>query len=205
MSRTTVYKFVYFSEATAIAIVVFWLFVHFQLSSVWAALIPLALFVPGRILGFFWRDLLRGLRLLRQKQFSESKRHSLLFLEQLRRRPWMKHLIWLGSGSYTRDPEVMALNNLGAAEMMLGEIDAARENLQASIDLDPKCPLAYFNMHNLHKLLGDEYAAAEWLAKARERGFGTGPSDRAVQASQARFAERSGKGVAPSLSDPNPE
>jgi tetratricopeptide (TPR) repeat protein len=141
-------------------------------------------------LGFFWRDLLRGLRLLNEKQYAESKRHSELFLVDVRQRPWLKKLIWLGSGSYSRDPEAMALNNLGAAEIKLGDVDSAREHLDASIAVDSLNPLPFFNIGSLYTVLGDQDAAATWFKKAVALGYSQSIVDRIVMSSQRRFAKK---------------
>jgi tetratricopeptide (TPR) repeat protein len=167
---------------------------YFHLTVFGALVLALGLFVPGRILGFFWRDLLRGLRFLHEKRYVESKRHSELFLAKVEKRPWLKKLIWLGSGSYSRDPEALALNNLGAAELMLSELDSAREHLNASIAVDSLNPLPYFNLGNVHNVLGDKETAAHYFDKAVSLGYSRSVVDRIVMASQRRFAEDEGQG-----------
>jgi tetratricopeptide (TPR) repeat protein len=193
MSRTALYKLIYFAQVTGYAALVVWLCVHFKLSPPVVALSILCLFIPGRILGFFWRNLLRGLRLLNAKQYQESKRHSELFLEEIGRRPWMRHLIWLGSGSYSRDPTAMALNNLAAAEIGLAQFDLARDHLNASIHVDGSNPLPYHNMAALLSKTGRQEEALVWLERARERGLSWGLTDRLVRRSQTRFANRDGR------------
>jgi len=130
-------------------------------------LIALALLVPGRILGHFWRDLLIGLRLLQERHFAQSARHSKKFLQDIDRRPWIQHLTWLGSGTYSRDARAMALNNLGAAEIFLGEFAAARNHLEQSSKLDGENPLPYFNMFQLEKILGNELFPTASITDAR--------------------------------------
>jgi hypothetical protein len=109
MSRTTLYKGLYFGIVGVGAVAVLCAIVLFQLSPLSIAAIIVLLLIPGRILGYFWRDLLRGLRLLKEKRYAESKRHSEIFLLQVKQRPWLKKLIWLGSGSYSREPGCLAL------------------------------------------------------------------------------------------------
>lgn len=194
MSRTSLYKGVYFGTVAGAAALSLWIIIYFHLTVVGVLILAAVLFLPGRILGFFWRDLLRGLRLLHEKQYAASKRHSALFLVDVRQRPWLKKLIWLGSGSYSRDPEAMALNNLGAAELKLGELDSAREHLNASITVDNLNPLPFFNMGSVYTVLGDQEAAATWFNKAVALGYSRSIVDRIVMSSQRRFAKNDGQG-----------
>jgi tetratricopeptide (TPR) repeat protein len=192
VSRTSWYKAVYFGIVGGGAALAIWITVHFHLTAVGLLLLAAVLLLPGRILGFFWRDLLRGLRLLNSKQFVESKRHSELFLHSLEQRPWLKNLIWLGSGAYSRDPEALALNNLGAAEIMLGEFDSAREHLSASISVDSLNPLPFFNMGNAYAAVGDIQEATTWFNRAVALGYSRSIVDRIMMSAQGRFAERDG-------------
>src|SRR5271154_4394763 len=101
MSRTSFYKGVYFVVVAGGAALLLWVVFYFHFTGVGIGLLVVCLFVPGRILGFYWRDLLRGLRLLKTKNYAESKRHSELFLATLQQKPWLKKLIWLGFGVYS--------------------------------------------------------------------------------------------------------
>jgi hypothetical protein len=195
VSRTTMYKGFYFGIVGGLAVLSIWIVLRFHLTVVGVLVLVVGLLLPGRILGFFWRDLLRGLRLLNERSFAESKRHSELFLARLEQRPWLKSLIWLGSSTYSRDPEALALNNLGAAELMLGELDTARKHLHESIAVDRLNPLPFFNMGNLYTVLGDQESAATWFSKAVALGYSQSIVDRIVMSSQKRFAEDDGRGI----------
>lgn len=197
MSRTTLYKAAYFAEMAAVAAVVAWVIVRFRPSLVGLALLVLALLAPGRILGFFWVDLLRGRRLLKARDFAESKRHSERFLATLRKRPWLRKLIWLGAGVYSRDPEAHALNNLGAAEIGLGDLEAARTHLLASITVDRHNPLPALNMGILCRRAGRPAEAASWFQQARELGYSGSAIDRFIRSREEHFAEADGAGQAP--------
>src|SRR5205814_8674698 len=100
-----------------------------------------AVLLSGRVQAYFWSELLAGLHALNRRDYQRSKTHSQRFLAQLRERPWLKHLTWLGTSSYSLSAEVLALNNLGAAEMRLGDFDAARTRFNQAIALDPRCPV----------------------------------------------------------------
>ncbi len=110
----------------------------------------------------------------------------------VRKEPWIKHLIWLGTSSYSRDPEVLALNNLGAAEHGLGEDDAARRHLNEAVALDPLCPLPFLNLGVIAAHKGEMAEAERCFAESRRLGLHNDLSDRIVRASQARYAEREG-------------
>ena len=148
------------------------------------------LLLPGRILRHYWAELLTGLHHLNQRNYAVSKMHSEKFLVQLQERPWLKKLIWLGTSSYSRDAEVMARNNLGAAMLKLGEIEQARAQFARAIELDPLCPLPYRNMGTLVLTTATCAEATPWLEKAEALGMKGGWSDRIVGASQRRNAAR---------------
>jgi hypothetical protein len=192
MSRTARHKIVYFLLVGTPVLFVFTLLYFFSVPSQYGIVAVLLCLVPGRILGWFWRDLLRGLRLLRERRYEESIQHSQAFLEELDRRPWIRHFIWLGSGVYSRDPRALALNNLGAAEVALGRLDEAQAHLHSSIAVDRENPLPYFNLSRLAKARGDETGAALFLQQARQHGLTFGVTDKIVMDSQKRFANRSG-------------
>jgi hypothetical protein len=193
MTRTALYKGMYFALVGGGAIVGTGLFVHFHFSPLSIVVVIVIGLIPGRILGFFWRDLLRGLRLLNARDFARSKYYSERFLVTVRKRPWIKHLIWLGLGTYSRDPEVLALNNLGAAEIKLGEIDQARRHLESAIAMDPLCPLPFYNMGILLSAVDETAESERCFAQAARLGYRRSRSDRIVMASQNRFANTDGR------------
>lgn len=146
------------------------------------------------------------MRLLNQKDFASSKRHSERFVAAVREKPWLKRPIWLGGSTYLRDPEAMALNNLGAAEVGLEAFDDARGPLEDPIALDDKNPSPFHSMGMvcLHTTARTE--AEPWFERARALGLDQGASDRVVRAAQSRFAFTDGR-IDPSLlgpADPRP-
>jgi hypothetical protein len=194
MTRTARYKAVYFmilGLGGCSAAALLW---YFGPSLPVFLAVILLLLIPGRVLGYFWRDLLRGLRLLNLREYAASKACSERFLAYYERQPWIRHLIWLGSGTYSRNPKAMALNNLGAAEIPLGETDAARRHLYKSIEIDPLNPLPFYNLSVLARVQGDVEGAARCSAHARALGFSRGVSDAIVRSSQNRFATLDGRG-----------
>lgn len=199
MTRTDILKGVYAARAVGIGV--------FGLSA-WVAhrngaLLPaavcgilfLALLLSGRVQAFFWSEMLAGLHNLNQRSYPASKAHSEQFLARLHDRPWLKHLIWLGTSSYSISVEAMALNNLAAAELALGELEAARRHLDEAIARDAKCPLPYRNMGVLVRTTDSAEAARPWFNKAVALGLRGDWSDRAAQASQRNNAELSTTGT----------
>ncbi len=188
MIRTNLRKATYFGVLGGGVAVYIWASINFHLSLLQQAALLLLLLIPGRILGFFWRDLLCGLRLLNERQYEVSIRHSTAFLEQLKVRPWLKGLILLGHGVYSRDPEAIALGNIGAAEIALGRLDSARSHLEASIAVDGENPLPFFNLGLVFQASGDDLEARKWFAEAEKRGYARTAIDKVIHAAQSRYA-----------------
>lgn len=153
------------------------------------------LLVPGRLLGVLWRDLYRGRRLLGEGRFQESLRHSRQFLALLERQPWRRGLWWLAWAFYTRDPKAMALNNVGAALIELGDWDAAEEPLRQAAELDAEYPLPHYNLAVIAELRRDEVAMREHAATAVALGFSGGTVDRITEVAAGILARVEGRGV----------
>ena len=146
------------------------------------------LLFSGRVQAHFWSDLLAGLHYLNRRDYPRCKTHTQRFLGALRSRPWLKHLIWLAPSSYTANAEVLALNNLAAAEIGLDEHDSARAHLTRALGLDPKCPPLYRNMGVLVRQTDSDAEAAPWFERARALGFRGDWTDRRALASQRNNA-----------------
>jgi hypothetical protein len=192
VNRTTRRKIYYFSIIAIGTALLVGVILYFRFNRGQVVLLVLALLIPGRILGFFWRDQLAGLRLLNERRFEESAERSRRFLSLLARRPWIRHLVWLGAGTYSRNPKSLALNNLGAAEIFLGNFERARQYLDESRRLDDENPLPYFNLAQLHMILDEPSTANAFLTDARQRGYQRGLSDKLIHGTQSRFARTDG-------------
>lgn len=161
------------------------------------ALVVLAIgmVMPQFLLRFLWRDLLAGMRLLKRKNYAAAKLWSERFIAKVRKAPWLKHVRWLVAGSYSRDPEALALNNLGAAETRLGAFEAAQGHLEEAIALDPESPFPFYNMGVLCLQVGTFDEAKPWFEKAEALGLGYGWAEQMVRAAQSLCALAKG-GVA---------
>jgi ATP-dependent Clp protease adaptor protein ClpS len=147
--------------------------------------VALLLLLPGFLVRHYWAELQAGFRDLSQRNYVTSKFHSERFLAQLEESPWLRKLAWLGTTIYSRNPEVLARNNLGAAMRNLGEIEPARAQLARAIELDPLCPLPYHNMGVLVLHTATSAEAVPWLEKAKALGLKKGLTNSTAAASQS--------------------
>ncbi len=175
MSRTSKYKLLYVLALIALSGLAVWAILASGKSPVVIAGVVLVLIVPGRICGVYWREFFKGRNLMTHGRFLEAEPYFERFLAKLRDRPWLKRLIIFSWGMYTRDIEVMTLNNLGVISIEQGKFEDARELLDRAVSLDPQAPLPYFNLALIAAADNREDLAKELLGKAEERGF-TGSS-----------------------------
>ncbi len=208
MTRTDALKGVYVARVAGLVVFGIGATVTARSGAVMSAVAFGALFavvlLSGRVQAYFWSELLAGLHFLNRRDYQRSKNHSERFLAQLRERRWLNRLIWLGPSSYSLNAEVLALNNLGVAEMWLGEFDAARLHFNQAIALDPLCPLPYRNMGALVLRTASTDEARPWLEKARTLGLRGDWSDGVAMASQRRNAELSTTGAVTDAEPPPP-
>ena len=153
------------------------------------------LLIPGRIQGFIFRDHYRGRRLMDAGQLEAAIEHFERFLLHVRGQPWKKRFIWLAWGIYSWDIEAMTLNNLGAALMNIGQLDASKNRLEESLRVDPKYPVPHFNLAVLASGQGDEARAREYLSRAEALGYARTSIDRVIHNGQSIFARVEGRGV----------
>ncbi len=193
VTRTFRYKFVHATVLFSCVVVVVTLLILLQARLVGALLVGLAFLIPGRVQGYFWRSFFRGRRALGAGHFEAAIEHFESFLDQLKRRPWLKSLVWLAGAIYTRDIEVMALNNLGTAQLQLGNWASAVEYLECARGKDPESPLPYFNLAVLAQAGGEEEEARRLLRRATELGYRRTSVDRLIHTAGAVLARVEGR------------
>jgi tetratricopeptide (TPR) repeat protein len=150
--------------------------------------IALTLLIPGRIQGFYFRDLFIGRRLLDADRPEEAIPLLERFLESLERHPSRNKLLWLSWSFYTPSATAMTLNNLGAARLELGQIDEAKRCFTRALEEDSFYPIPHFNLAIAHEVDGDHEAAAAALETSTRLGFTRGTLDRVISKAQSLLA-----------------
>ena len=158
-----------------------------------AVLVGVLLLVPGRIQGFFLRNLFRGRRLLDDGQPKQALDHLQAFLAELARSPWQKRLIWLSWAIYTPDVEAMAWNNVGAAHSQLGSWNEAEEAFLKALAVDRRYPLPHLNLARIAIVKGDRNSADRHLESARSLGYKKTSIDQLTFQAQALLARVEGR------------
>jgi len=150
--------------------------------------IVLVLLLPGRIQGLLFRDLFRGRRDLDRNSPESALGHFNSFLTTIRAQPWRKPALWLSWSIYTPNVEAMTQNNIGAAQLNLGNLDSAQAALNTALSLDPQYPLPHANLALVAALRADSGTAEHHLVAARRLGYKGAGLDRFVSKTQSGLA-----------------
>ena len=170
MTRVSRAKLTYFAVLFLVGLIGYWILTRIQNPSL-IILLVFVLLIPGRIQGYFWRNFYQGKKRLLLNEFEESIKYSQAFLVDLQNRPWLKKLSWITWQVYTSNLEAMTLNNIGVAQLQLGQWNNSENMLMEAIELDDDYPKPYYGLALLYKVQGFEDKANEFIVKARERGF----------------------------------
>jgi tetratricopeptide (TPR) repeat protein len=146
------------------------------------------LLLPGRVQGLLFRDLFRGRRDLDRNSAESALGHFSSFLSTIRAQPWRKPALWLSWSIYTPDVEAMTQNNIGAAQLNLGNLDSAEAALNTALSLDPQYPLPHANLALVAALRADPSAVERHLEAARKLGYKGAALDRFVSKTQSVLA-----------------
>jgi hypothetical protein len=188
LSRVTRYKIGYIMALALVGGVVFTA-ARASDSEPWVVFtIVLVLLLPGRIQGLLFRDLFRGRRDLDRNSSESALGHFNSFLTTIRAQPWRKPALWLSWSIYTPNVEAMAQNNIGAAQLNLGNLDSAQAALNAALALDSQYPLPHANLALVAALRGDPSTAEHHLEAARKLGYRGAGLDRFVSKTQSVLA-----------------
>jgi tetratricopeptide (TPR) repeat protein len=158
-------------------------------------LVAAAMLVPGRIQGVYYRDLFNGRRLFDRGNVAGARACFGRFLAQLRRRPWIRRLLWLSWSLYTPSVEAMTWNNIACCELQQGRLSEARKSLETALTLDPLYPLPHFNLAVVYELEADRAAAERELEKANELGYAGGTLDAVARRAQSILAIVESRGI----------
>jgi len=118
------------------------------------------------------------------------------FLTTIRAQPWRKPALWLSWSIYTPNVEAMTQNNVGAAQLNLGNLSAAEAALSTALVLDPQYPLPHANLALVAALRSDASAVERHLEAARKFGYKGAGLDRFVSRSQSLLAAVESRGPA---------
>lgn len=197
MSRTARYKLTYVAVLAILALVAGAAIIALGGGKVTVIVVALLLLVPGRIQGFYYRDFFTGRRLLEAGEPEKAIPFIERFLESIKRHPQRSKLIWLSWSIYTPSVVAMAINNLGAARLGLGQINEAEQAFTDALAQDPLYPLPHFNLAIVHELRGNRAGAAEAVERARQLGYTGGTIDTVIRKSQSLLASVEGRAISP--------
>ncbi|MES9969026.1 MAG: tetratricopeptide repeat protein [Candidatus Thiodiazotropha sp.] len=148
----------------------------------------LLLLLPGRIIGYQWRDLIAGRRLLDSGRHAEAITLFERFLADIRGKRWLKTLIWLAPSLYTTKAEAMTLNNLGVCQLELGDFETAQAHFEHALSIDPKYPMPHYNLAILEMYQDRPESSERHLSEAVRLGFKRGSMDKVIQKSKSIYA-----------------
>lgn len=181
MNRTLFYKIIYTLLIAAMSGTAVLLLINSKDKIVMLILLGAVLLLPGRICGHFWREFFRGRHLLTQGYHPEAQMYFERFLVKVKKEPWLKRLIILSWGIYTRDIEVMTLNNLAAIQIERGNFTAAREWIEQALKLDAECPLLYYNLAIIAAASAEMIKAEELFMQATQKGYSNSSIDQMIR------------------------
>ncbi len=182
MNRTRKYK-------TAYLVLIFTLMgigalaITFQstVSAIWTYLILAALFlIPGRLGGYYLNDLFKSRRLLAFGNYKETIEASERMLATLHDQPWRQWFMYCFYNIYTWSAEAQITNNMGAAYMMMGDLEQAEQKLHHSSNLDTKNPLPYYNFAIIAHIKEDLEKSKQLFKKAENLGYKKSTTDKTL-------------------------
>ena len=188
MNRTLWLKFIYLSLFVLVLVTVIYLTKTEVLQLPNLLLITLICLIPGRLVGYFYRDLLTARRLIDRGRWQQSIPYSLRFTNKIRQHKWLKIFIWFAPSLYTISPLAMGLNNLGVAHLELGEIERAEEYFWSALRIDQKYSLPYYSLAIIELLRENTSQGEYYLAKSNRLGYSQGKIDSALDRGKAIYA-----------------
>lgn len=190
MSRTTKSKIQYILVHLVVLFLSLWAILRLYSLNllIFTPLIPITFLIPGRIQGYYYRDMFKARRLLAEGKFNQSIECNSRFLSDIRLHTWKKKLIWLSWGGYSKDIEAIVLNNIGAAYLQLGDYEAAKGFFNDAIELDSLYPIPYYNLGIASVIQGDKETAKNCHKKSVELGYRKTSFDKVIHIGQQILA-----------------
>ena len=144
--------------------------------------------LPGRVGGYYLNDLFFARKLHSQENYFESIVVSQRLLETLNTEPWRAYFLYCFYQFYTWNIYAMVQNNIGAAYMMLGELEKAKKNLDQAKSLDPKYPLPYYNLAIVEHVRGNIDDGELLFQKANKLGYSRSNTDKVIHSVGEQYA-----------------
>ncbi len=188
MNRTQRYKILYLAILVVAVAAAVSVIIYAELGTPAIVALAIVLLVPGRVGGYFLKDLFRGRHHLTKGEYEEAIATSKRFLDVVDRQPWRQNFMSCFFGLYTWSTRAMALNNIGAANMELGRLDEAETHLLQALELDDAYPLPYYNLAVVAAVRGAPERSDDMLLNARQRGFSQSLSDNVIARVAAAYA-----------------
>lgn len=189
MSRTTLLKWCYaLVMVSALFAGLYVVASRLIPTSAAAILVVVVLLVPGRVVGYLWRDFLNGKRHIDAKRWEEAIPFFESYLNRLKRTPALGWLIWISPSIYTVSASAMTMNNLGVCNLELGRLSLAKEQLLEALKLDDRYPLPHHNLAILASVEKDEASAQYHVSEARRLGYKGSSMDMILQKSKEIYA-----------------
>jgi len=188
MDRTSTYKRHYLAVIGAAAVVSLAIIMYFDVHGIGVLLLALIFAAPTRIGYYFLHDLFRGRTLVDKHQPVEAIAATRRYLDTLDRQPWRQYFIHTFYSIYTWSTRAMALNNLGAAKIELGQFDEAAACLAQAIALDEAYPIPYWNLAIIAAVQEDHAQSNRLRLKAEQLGYRHDSIDQAITRVAAIYA-----------------
>ncbi|GMT49001.1 MAG: hypothetical protein IEMM0008_0540 [bacterium] len=192
ISRTSIYKIMYPLILIFLIVGIAFLVKYYHFSRLHTFMIIIALLIPGRIAGYFYRDFFRGLKLFHKHEWEMSEDYFNKFEQQLVERPWIKKLIWLLWGMYTWKIEAMTQNNLGAIKISTGYLIEAESRFNTAIELDYLYPKPFYNLAVIEYLKGNQKKSLEYFSQSVSLGYKGSTYDQLIDEGQRILAQFEG-------------
>lgn len=157
-------------------------------STTGAILVAAVLLIPGRVVGYVWRDFLQGKRHVDAKRWEEAIPLFESFQERLNGTSSIGWLIWISPSLYTVDAGAMVLNNIGVCHLETGRLALAKEHLLEALKKDERYPFPHHNLAVVAALEKDEASMHHHVSEAQRLGYKGGSMDMILKKSKEIYA-----------------
>lgn len=145
--------------------------------------------IPGRLAAWMLRDLMASRRHLAAERLEDAAAAADRAVAKLEAAPWRRWFLFGMFSFYTWDALAMALNNRGAARMLLGRLDEAAVDLRDALARDPGYAIPIYNLAAISAATGDSAEAERLFAEAAVFGYSGGATDQLIAAVAASYAQ----------------